>query len=169
MKKQLFILALALIGMEAGAETGSNFYIYKHNGNVNVFTKSYVDSITYSNVGTDGKTYDDIVTQQIWTKDSTFKTSLSDIDSISFSNSMLPDVMERNSNIKLFNTALAATGLKDSMYLYKDETYDNSKYDRLKYVSHVNKETATVPDEHLYGFTAFCEPDSIYHTHGIYT
>jgi uncharacterized surface protein with fasciclin (FAS1) repeats len=84
------------------------------------------------------------------------------------SNRMLPDLMKQNQNIKLFYSALAATGLKDSMYLYKDDAYDKSKYERIKYVSHVNKETATVPDEHLYGFTAFCEPDTVFHAHNIY-
>lgn len=77
------------------------------------------------------------------------------------SNRMLPDVMKLNTNIQLFVEALEATGLRDSMYKYKDDSYDASIYPRYAYTSHVNKETATAPDEKKYGFTAFVPTDSV--------
>src|SRR5574344_815485 len=84
MKKYLFTIILALVSMASGAQTGRAFYMYVHGGNIKAFTKSTVDSMAYSNVGVDGKTYGDIVTQLIYTKDSLYKTSLSEIDSVSF-------------------------------------------------------------------------------------
>lgn len=77
------------------------------------------------------------------------------------SNRMLPDVMRTNPRISLFNEALRLTGLADSMYRYRDESYNKKDYPRYKYVSHVNKETATAPDDKKYGFTAFVPTDSI--------
>ena len=78
------------------------------------------------------------------------------------SNRMLPDVMEENKKISLFSEALTATGLATLMRnTYRDADYDPEKYPRYKYTSHVNKETATVPDTKEYGFTAFVPTDSI--------
>lgn len=77
------------------------------------------------------------------------------------SNQMLPEVMRNNPRIRLFNDALKLTGLADSMYKYRDENYNSKDYPRYKYTSHVNKETATAPDDKKYGFTAFVPTDSI--------
>lgn len=77
------------------------------------------------------------------------------------SNRMLPDVMELNPRISLFVEALRATGLRDDLYKYKDDRYNAADYPRIKYTSHVNKETATAPDEKKFGFTAFVPTDSI--------
>lgn len=77
------------------------------------------------------------------------------------SNSMLPDVMKLNPKISLFYNALVETGIIDSMYKFRDDTYNAKDYPRYKYTSHVNKETATVPDEKKYGFTAFVPTDSV--------
>jgi hypothetical protein len=84
MKKSLFLLIFTAISMAAGAQPDSAFCMYNHDGSVKAFLKSSVDSICYSHIGTDGMTYDDIVTQLIYTKDGIIKTSLSEIDSISF-------------------------------------------------------------------------------------
>jgi hypothetical protein len=84
MKKYLLTVILTVVSMVAVAETDSIFCMYNHDGSVKTFTKSDVDSISYSCIGTDGKTYDDIVTQLIYTNDSIIKTPLSEIDSISF-------------------------------------------------------------------------------------
>lgn len=77
------------------------------------------------------------------------------------SNRMLPDVMKLNPKISLFVEAMVATGLRDKMFKYKDETYHASDYPRYAYTSHVNRETATAPDEKKYGFTAFVPTDSV--------
>lgn len=76
------------------------------------------------------------------------------------SNRMLPDVMKQNSKISIFNAALALTGLSDSLYKYKEE-WNPKEWPRIRYISHVNKETATVPDEKKYGFTVFVPTDSV--------
>lgn len=91
-------------------------------------------------------------------------------DVLETSNRMLPDVMEENDRISLFNEALNATGLAKMMKeTYRDAEYDPNKYPRYKYTSHVNKETATAPDTKEYGFTAFVPTDSILKTkYGIY-
>lgn len=79
------------------------------------------------------------------------------------SNRMIHDVMRQNPRISIYTEALELTGLRDSLYEYKDAAWDEERlnYPRLRYVSHVNKETATVPDEKRTGFTIFAVPDSI--------
>ena len=79
------------------------------------------------------------------------------------SNRMIHDVMRQNPRISLYTEALELAGLRDSLYQYKDAMWDEERlnYPRLRYVSHVNKETATVPDEKRTGFTVFAVPDSI--------
>ena len=84
------------------------------------------------------------------------------IDGVLLSNSrMLPDIMESNPKISLFYSALKATGLVDTLYQYRDESYNSKLYPRYKYISHVNKETATVPDYKQQGYTAFVPTDSV--------
>lgn len=84
------------------------------------------------------------------------------IDGVLTSSSrMLPNVMKDNPRISIFTTALEATHLEDSLYAYRDANWDPTKYPRIKYTSHVNQETATVPDEKKQGFTAFVPTDSI--------
>ena len=86
------------------------------------------------------------------------------------SNRMLPEVMRTNPRISLFYSALVATGLVDSLYKFRDDSYNAKDYPRYKYTSHVNKETATAPDEKKYGFTAFVPTDSVLNTlYGITT
>ncbi len=77
------------------------------------------------------------------------------------SNRMLPDILKSNPKVELFYKALVETGLVDSLYKFRDDTYDKNAYPRYKYTSHVNKETATAPDDKRYGFTAFIPTDSI--------
>ena len=78
------------------------------------------------------------------------------------SNRMVVDLMKLNPHISLFMEALMATGVSDSLYLYKDAAWDPSPYPRWYYSSDINSESATVPEEMLYGFTVFVEPDEVY-------
>ena len=78
------------------------------------------------------------------------------------SNRMIVDLMKLNPKISLFIDALIRTGVSDSLYLYKDANWDPAPYPRWYYSSDINSESATVPEEMLYGFTIFAEPDSIY-------
>ena len=82
------------------------------------------------------------------------------------SNSMITDILKKNDRISLFYEALVATGLRDSLFKYNDPNWEEERknYPRLRYTSHVNQETATVPDTKQYGFTIFVEPDSILRT-----
>ena len=77
------------------------------------------------------------------------------------SNRMITDVMKENPRISIFTDAIIKTGLKDSLYKYRDATWNPDAWPRIKYTSHVNKETATVPDTKEYGFTAFVPTDSV--------
>ena len=77
------------------------------------------------------------------------------------SNRMVVDVMATNPKISIFVEALRRTGLADSLYEFKDATWDPTKYPRWPYISHVNKETATVPDEKRTGYTLFVPTDSV--------
>ena len=79
------------------------------------------------------------------------------------SNSTVTDILRDNPKISLFYKAFEATGLKDLLTeKVADETYDNKKYPKYYYKSHVRKEVGWVPDTKKYGFTAFVEPDSVY-------
>ena len=71
------------------------------------------------------------------------------------SNRMLPKVLEQNDKITTFYAALKATGLLDSINAYRDDSWNLDLYERYYYTSHINQETATVPDEKRYGFTLF--------------
>lgn len=77
------------------------------------------------------------------------------------SNRMITDVMKENPKISIFTNAIIQTGLKDSLYKYRDSEWNPDEYPRYKYTSHVNRETATVPDTKEYGFTAFVPTDSV--------
>lgn len=77
------------------------------------------------------------------------------------SNRMITDVMKQNPNISIFSKAFQMTGLRDSLYQYKDASWNPKAWQRIKYISHVNRETATVPDEKRTGFTIFVPTDSV--------
>ena len=78
------------------------------------------------------------------------------------SNRMLPDVMKENPTIKLFTEAMEKTGLSSMISeTYRDESYDANDYERYKYSSSGNKETATAPDTKESGFTAFVPTDKV--------
>lgn len=78
------------------------------------------------------------------------------------SNRMIVDLMKLNPNITLFVKALTLTGIADSLFIYKDADWNGKDYPRWYYTSDINSESAIVPEEKLYGFTVFVEPDSVY-------
>ena len=77
------------------------------------------------------------------------------------SSRMLPDILLENPTISIFTEALSRTKLIDSLYAYRDPNYNPKDYERVKYTSHVNRETATAPDEKKQGFTAFVPTDKV--------
>ena len=93
MKKYSLIFSLlatitaALFPMTASAQQpGSEYAIFnwQNNGDFNAFLNCDVDSITYSRVGLDGKTYSNVVVQEVWTPDSVYRIPIATIDSVAF-------------------------------------------------------------------------------------
>ena len=77
----------------------------------------------------------------------------------------LPELIKNNPDYSLFAKALFATGISDKLLLYKDDNYKQPK----GFLGRDGKTTKATPDERLYGFTAFVEPDSIYLLNGVDT
>ena len=93
-------------------------------------------------------------------------------------NQLLPGLIEEDSTLTLFSQALKLTGMADSLNRYLDLTYscsDDSVHDGLR-VSYGSADgggaktpPAYFPEKRYFKFTAFVEPDSVYHAHNIYT
>ncbi len=88
------------------------------------------------------------------------------------SNRYLPDVIKLNPKVSLFSEALRVTGLADSLYRYKDESYVQPKaddgvtpfwhdYETGGDAANPIREAARAPEERLFGYTAFVVPDSV--------
>jgi uncharacterized surface protein with fasciclin (FAS1) repeats len=99
---------------------------------------------------------------------------------LSRSSNMLPDLMETDSTLTIFTQALRLTGMADSLMLFMDESYtwgsDKKSLDSLyngvlvRCVSGGRDWTDSYwPEKRYFKYTAFVEPDSVYHRHGIYT
>ena len=85
MKKILLSLLMAMSAFVASAQNiGEAFYIYRNDGGFNAFFRDEVDSIAYSNYDADSIWYDDVVTQVVYTPDSTYCIPLAAIDSVGF-------------------------------------------------------------------------------------
>lgn len=85
MKKVIFTLLMVLSEIVGMSQTiGEAFYIYRNDGQINVFFRDEVDSITYSHYDADSLFYDEIVTQLVYTADSTYCIPLAAIDSVGF-------------------------------------------------------------------------------------
>lgn len=85
MKKLLSALLLIFTTFTGLAQhTCDMIYIYHNDGERNSFFRDEVKTFSYSHVDTDGRQYDDFVTQLIDTADSIYNIPLATIDSISF-------------------------------------------------------------------------------------
>lgn len=86
---------------------------------------------------------------------------------------MLPQLLANDSTISLFYQALVLTHLNDSLERYKDETYPTPGGDSctigVYYHTGNEWEYAIFPETRYFKYSAFVEPDSVYHRHGIYT
>lgn len=85
--RRIFIIFAALVSVIASfaqSQGGDILYVYRNDGAFDAFYYSDIDSITYSNQGVDGYSYDDIVVQEVWTADSLYRIPLAAIDSIGF-------------------------------------------------------------------------------------
>lgn len=59
-------------------------YNYRNDGEFNAWLNIDVDSITYSCIDTLGVEHDDVVVQEVWTRDSLYRIPLNAVDSIGF-------------------------------------------------------------------------------------
>ncbi|MBR1394570.1 MAG: hypothetical protein IJ559_02790 [Prevotella sp.] len=85
MKKFLFSLMLLAVSWAGYAQTlGEAFYIYLNDGRFEAFFRQEVDSITFSYEDEQGRTYDEIVMQRVYTKDSVYLIPIASIDSVAF-------------------------------------------------------------------------------------
>ena len=94
---------------------------------------------------------------------------------VTASSNFLPDKMEEDSTITLFCAALRLTGMADSLQLYIDESYscgDDSVYngtrERCTNGSDLYMDCKWVGTRY-FKYTAFVEPDSVFHRYDIYT
>lgn len=76
------------------------------------------------------------------------------------SNAYLPQVIDEASNLKIFSMALKATGWDKKLVKYRDEDYEKEDHNngRDMYGNKVDQ-----PEHRYFGYTAFVEPDSIFH------
>lgn len=87
------------------------------------------------------------------------------------SNRMLPDIIKQNPDVSIFYDALVLTGLRDSLFRYKDESYVQPKeasgeatwhdYNTGGDASNPIREAARAPEERLLGYTAFIVPNKV--------
>lgn len=79
----LFILSL-FTSAALAQDDNAAFYIYQKGGRVNGFFYDEVEKVTYSYYDTRGIEYDEYMSQEVVTADSTYRFLLSDIDSVGF-------------------------------------------------------------------------------------
>ena len=108
---------MAMTAFAASAQTiGEAFYIYRNDGGFNAFFRDEVDSITYSNYDADSIWYDDVVTQVVYTPDSTYCIPLAVIDSVGF---VQPETILQPNVVLMENKGLMGYLLSvDGMTLY---------------------------------------------------
>jgi len=90
---------------------------------------------------------------------------------LSTSNDMLPDLMEKDSTISLFDSAFVATGLADTLSKYYiDANYscsEDSVIDGIPYHTGNENETGYYTAKRYFKYTVFTEPDKVFRANGI--
>jgi uncharacterized surface protein with fasciclin (FAS1) repeats len=90
---------------------------------------------------------------------------------ISSSNNMLPDLMQKDTTIRLFCEAMIKTHMADSMFRFIDPTYTIDKNLVTKGVAYhtgYEDEVGYFPAKRYFKFTAFVEKDEVYRNNGIH-
>lgn len=82
------------------------------------------------------------------------------------STNTLPAQVEGHDYFRIMSEAITATGYVEKLQLYKDESYDLGD---LFMVDIYQRTQIPYPANRYYGFSAFLEPDSVFHAEGIYT
>jgi uncharacterized surface protein with fasciclin (FAS1) repeats len=91
---------------------------------------------------------------------------------LSTSNDMLPDMLQKDSTISLFYSALTKTGFDNKIRDYLDLSYsvsDDSAEIGILYHTGNEDETAYYPKVRKYMYTGFIEPNSVFAEKGITT
>ena len=92
-----------------------------------------------------------------------------------FRQRMLPSLIAKDPNVSIFNAALQATGLADSLQVYCDPSYtvgvDSTSWTNDALVIHTAQEYDNVAymPKRLIKYTAFIEPDYVYNQYGIHS
>lgn len=89
---------------------------------------------------------------------------------LSTSNDLLPDMLEKDTTISLFYSAIAKTGFADHLRKYIDPTYsvsDDSAEIGIPYHTGNENEIAFYPKVRKFKYTGFIEPNSVYAEHNI--
>lgn len=85
---------------------------------------------------------------------------------------MLPELMETDSTVSIFYSALILTRMCDSLEYYQDLNYPCPSYDSITtgvlYHTGAEWEYAIFPEKRYYRYTVFAEPNSVYNANGIY-
>ena len=140
MKKLLSILLLAFTAFMALAQQNCDMiYIYRNDGERNSFFRDEVKAFSYSRVDADGHEFEDIVSQFVETRDSTYYIPLSDIDSISFSKQRFSsEILFRLSSFGVSPFSSSAQG----MDIYQDEVmFQAGLGGNIIYVLDLNSQT----------------------------
>ena len=83
------------------------------------------------------------------------------------STNTVPAQIEEMPFLSLFYEGLKKTGLEDKMQLYRDDSYKDG--DRTQNNAGLDDATVRFPPHRYFGYTAFCEPDEVFHELGIYS
>lgn len=112
------------------------------------------------------------VSQLIVRDDSVENGVVHTIDHVIVPNSdFLPERMQEDESIKLFNAALQLTGLRDSLYEYIDKTYhcgEDSVNRGMNITTGGGSYKAYYVGTRMKRYTAFVERDEVYEAHGIH-
>lgn len=88
---------------------------------------------------------------------------------VTASSRTLPDEMSEMPFLSLFYEALVRTGLDTRLQDYIDYDYDDAEKTGKPWYSGGGAKFNCCPATHYYGYTAFVEPDSVFHAAGIYS
>lgn len=118
MRRTLLLFVFLFSITELIAEDGEKaIYIYRNDNHFNAFFYSEIDSITFSKNDVIGFEHDEYVTQEVWTRDSTYRIPLNAIDSISF---IRPETIYKENvrfGIRLFDYLISELEC-DSVFLF---------------------------------------------------
>lgn len=87
---------------------------------------------------------------------------------LSTNNDLLPELMEKDTSISLFYSALVKTGLDKVLHNFVDESYycsDDSVENGILYHTASEWETAYFPKQRKFMYTVFVEPNSVLASH----